>query len=102
MVKRFEIWLVSIDNSNTNTRPAVIISPDEMNRHLEYSLVAPITSEARNCPTRIPFELFGSRRFIAIDQIQTIEKERFTKKFGELDEEAEAVLLERLEELFAK
>jgi mRNA interferase MazF len=102
MVKRFEIWLVSIDASDTNTRPAVIISPNELNRHLEYSLVAPITSDARDYPTRIPFELFGSVRFIAIDQIQTVEKARFTKRFGELNEDVEIVLLERLEELFAK
>jgi mRNA interferase MazF len=102
MVKRFEIWLISIDNSDTNTRPAVVISPDELNRHLEYSLVAPITSEARDYPTRITFELFGSTRFIAIDQIQTVEKERFTKHFGDLNEEVEMVLLDRLGELFAK
>jgi mRNA interferase MazF len=102
MVKRFEIWLVSIGSSETNTRPAVIISPDELNRHLEYSLVAPITSEARDYPTRIAFELFGSTRYIAIDQIQTVEKERFTKHFGDLNEDIELLLLERLEEFFAK
>jgi mRNA interferase MazF len=102
MVKRFEIWLISIDNSDTNTRPAVVISPDELNRHLEYSLVAPITSEARDYPTRIAFELFGSTRFIAIDQIQTVEKERFTKHVGDLNEDVEMLLLERLGELFAK
>lgn len=102
MVKRFEIWLVSIDNSETNTRPCVIVSPDEINKNLEYVMIAPITSEVRNYPTRISLQLLGSEKFIAVDQLQTVEKRQLTKLIGEIDKNEESRLLEILQEMFMK
>ena len=102
MVKRFQIWLVSLETSATNSRPCVIVSPDEISNNLEYVTIAPITSEVRNYPTRVSLQLFGSEKFIAVDQLQTIEKEQLTKLIGEIDENEESRLLETLQEIFAK
>jgi mRNA interferase MazF len=102
MVKRSEIWLVGIAESDTNTRPCVIVSPNETNSNLEYVTIAPITSDVRNYPTRVSFELFGSEKFIALDQLQTAEKNRLTKLVGKLEDETKNELLDILQEFFAK
>ena len=45
VARRFDIFLVSLDptigREIRKTRPCVVISPDEMNRHLETVMVAP-------------------------------------------------------------
>jgi mRNA-degrading endonuclease toxin of MazEF toxin-antitoxin module len=42
-VKRFDVWLVNLDptigSEIKKTRPCLIVSPDEMNRHI-YPLIA--------------------------------------------------------------
>jgi len=38
---------------NKKTRPCVIISPNEMNKHLRTIIVAPMTTTSRKYPTRI-------------------------------------------------
>ena len=42
---RFEVYLVRLDPTRGHeirkTRPCLIISPDEMNRHIETVIVAP-------------------------------------------------------------
>jgi mRNA interferase MazF len=101
MVKRFEIWLVGINESETNTRPCVIVSPDEINKNLDYVTIAPITSEIRNYPTRISLQLFASEKFIATDQLQSVEKERLTKLVGNLEDETKIELLDIIQEFFA-
>ena len=57
-----EIWLVSLDPTKGSemrkTRPCLMISPDEMNRHLRTLLIAPMTTAERPYPTRL---IFGSR-----------------------------------------
>ncbi len=61
VVKRFEIYWVNLDptvgREMQKTRPAVVISPNEVNDVLGTILVAPITSSKQNFPTRISFEL---------------------------------------------
>ncbi len=47
-MKRFEVCLVNLDptvGSEINkTRPAVIVSPDELNAHLQTAVVVPLES----------------------------------------------------------
>jgi mRNA interferase MazF len=106
MVKRFDIYLVNLDEQPSkdakNTRPAVIISPDEMNRHLGYVMIAPISAPTGDHPTRIPVEVLNGERSIVLDQIRTIDKERLVKQIGEIDKSARQTTLERLREMFAE
>jgi mRNA interferase MazF len=56
-VERSDVFLVNLDptigSEIKKTRPCVVISPDEMNRHLRTVIVAPLTSQGRLYPTRV-------------------------------------------------
>ena len=68
----------------------MIVSPDEMNRHLGTIVICPITSKSKNYPTRVQFSLEGRENWIVIDQIRTIDKTRIAKAIGALKEETKA------------
>ena len=106
MVKRFEVYLVNLDPQPSkdakNTRPAVIISPDEMNDNLENVIIAPLSSTNAKYPTRVPATFLNNERFIILDQIRTVDKKRLVKKIGEIDADTRKAMLDRLKELFAE
>ena len=106
MVKRFDVYLVNLDEQMTrdakNTRPAVIISPDEMNKHTGHVLVAPISSSNGSYPTRIPITLFDSERTIVLDQLRAVDKKRLVKNIGEVAKPVRKSILDRLGEFFAE
>lgn len=106
MVKRFDIFLLNLDaevsDDAKNSRPCVVISPDEMNRYIDSVIVAPISSVTRKYPTRILFEFLGKERAVVLDQIKTVEKARLTKRIGEAEAEMRKGILETLQELFAE
>lgn len=106
MVKRFDIFLLNLDaevsDDAKNSRPCVVISPDEMNKHIDSVIVAPISSVTRKYPTRILFEFLGKERAVVLDQIKTVEKARLTKRIGEAEAEMQKEILETLQELFAE
>lgn len=105
VIKRFEIYWVNLDptigREINKTRPAIVISPNEVNDALGTILVAPITSSRRNFPTRIAFKLNENENYIALDQIRAVDKTRFSKKIATLNQETAQTVCERLQELFA-
>jgi mRNA interferase MazF len=105
MVKRFDVYLINLDDRPSsdpkNTRPAVVISPDELNRNLSSVIVAPLSSTKVDYPTRIPVEFLNNERHVILDQIQSVDAERLVKKVGELEKSAQTEIAERLIELFA-
>jgi mRNA interferase MazF len=106
LVKRFEVYLVSLDptvgSEIQKTRPCVIISPDEMNRHIQTLIVAPMTTKGKKYPTRVECEFDGKQGQIVLDQIRTVDKTRLVRKLGELFEEIQEEALRVLAEMFAK
>ena len=52
-----EVWLASLDPTQGSeireTRPCLVVSPDEMNRYLHTVIVAPMTTAGRRYPTRV-------------------------------------------------
>lgn len=106
MVNRFEVYLVNLDVTPSrdakNTRPGVVISPDELNHNLEHVIVAPLASTKARYPTRVTIEFLNSERSVILDQIRTVDKGRLVKKIGEVDDPAQGKILERLGEMFAK
>ena len=50
MVSRFQVYLVGLDHAigkeAKNTRPCVVVSPDEMNRNLTTAIVAPLSASS--------------------------------------------------------
>lgn len=105
MVKRFEIYLYNLDANSSeeakNTRPCVVISPDEMNKHIESVIIAPISSANRNYPTRVNFEFLHKKRAVVLDQIRTVDKERLVKKIGEIKGTAKRKISDVLQEMFS-
>ena len=88
-VEQYSIWLVNLDPTIgaeiRKMRPAVIISPNEMNEVLNTVIIAPMTTKIRNWPTRVKIEFQGKQGEIALDQIRTIDKRRLVKHLGKLD-----------------
>ena len=105
VIKRFEIYWVNLDSTvgreMQKVRPAIVISPNEVNDALGTILVAPVTSSRRNFPTRIAFELNENENYIALDQVRAVDKTRLSKKISVLSRETSQTVCERLQELFA-
>lgn len=105
MVKRFEIYLFNLDENSAddakNTRPCVVISPNEMNQHIESVIIAPISTVNKNYPSRIDFEFLNKKRSIILDQIRTVDKSRLVKKIGDIKETTKQKVLDVLQEMFA-
>ncbi len=105
MVKRFEVYLFDLDANPSgdakNTRPCVIVSPDEMNAHIESVIIAPVSSVNRNYPTRVDFDFLNKKRTIVLDQIRTVEKDRLVKKIGEVKGNTKRKVSDVLQEMFS-
>lgn len=105
MVKQFEVYLVSLNPTRgaeiQKTRPAVVISPNEMNNTLKTCLIAPMTTTLRNYPSRVRTEFRGKAGDIALDQIRAVDKQRMVKRLGVINKSSSAAILERLQEMFA-
>jgi mRNA interferase MazF len=101
-IKQYEIILVNLDptiSSETNkTRPCVVLSPDEMNKHLRTAVIAPMTTSSKNYPTRVEIKHDNKLGWIVLDQVRTIDKQRIIKNLGKLSKpeikEVKAVLKE--------
>ncbi len=104
-VRRFEVHLISLDPTKGSeirkTRPCVIISPDEMNKHIRTIIIAPMTSTIKNYPTRVTTIFQGKKGKIVLDQIRTVDKSRLIKKLGSISSSAEEKVLSVLQEMFA-
>jgi mRNA interferase MazF len=86
--KQYEVYLVSLDptvgREIKKSRPCVIISPNEMNRHISTVIIAPMTTKSRSYPTRVEVVFGGKEGWIVLDQIRTIDKSRLVKKLGKI------------------
>lgn len=106
VVKRFEVFLINLDptigNEIQKTRPCLIVSPDEMNRHISTVIVAPMTTRGRHYPTRIDCQFEGKAGQIVLDQLRTIDKRRFIKRLGQIDQKTEKAVLSKLAEMFSE
>jgi len=84
VINRFDVYLTNLDpaveSEIQKTRPCLIISPDEMNRHIRTVIVAPMTTAGKDYPTRISCKFKKKKGQIVLDQIRTIDKTRLAKK----------------------
>ncbi len=100
-ILRGEVYWVNLDpNVGTEiqkTRPALVISPDDMNAALHRVIIAPITSAGQplGCRPELVFAKKPAR--ILLDQLRCVDKVRLMKKMGDIKQEVwHPVLMEML------
>ncbi|MDO9529796.1 MAG: type II toxin-antitoxin system PemK/MazF family toxin [Syntrophales bacterium] len=105
VVNRFDVYLINLDpavgSEIQKSRPCLIISPDEMNRHIRTVIVAPMTTAGKDYPTRVSCKFKRKKGQIVLDQIRTIDKTRLTKKLGSIDSKTQLEVISVLQRLFA-
>ena len=105
VVNRFDVYLINLDptvgSEIQKTRPCLIISPDEMNRHIRTVIVAPMTTAGKNYPTRVDCRFKNKKGQIVLDQIRTIDKARLVKNLGSIDADTQLKVVTVLQRLFA-
>ena len=105
VVKRFDICLIDLDptigHEMQKARPCLVVSPDEMNRHISTVIVAPMTTKGSSHPTRVPCRFQGKEGQVVLDQLRTVDKARLVRRLGRLSAKAQAEVLRVLAEMFA-
>ncbi len=89
MVRRGEVYWVNLDptvgTEIKQTRPALVVSPNDMNAALRHVIVAPITSKGQplGCRPEVVFD--GKYARILLDQVHCVDKKRLAGKLGEIE-----------------
>ena len=104
--RQFDVYLVGLEpvvgSEISKTRPCLIISPDEMNRHLRTAIIAPMTTTVRRYPSRVDLEFQGKRGQVALDQLRAMDKVRLVKALGSIDSATGSLVQSLLQEMFAQ
>jgi len=104
-IHRFEVWWVNLEPTKGSeirkTRPCVIISPDEL-AALKTIIVAPMTSQGFEFPSRISCEFDEKQALILLDQMRAVDKNRLLEKMGILEASVQKKVIRCLLELFAE
>ena len=105
VVRRFDVFLVSLDPTRgrevKKTRPCLVVSPDEMNRHIGTVIIAPMTIRRREYPTRVPCTFQGTRGQVVLDQVRTVDKTRLVRRLGRVSRRVQQKVLAVLHAMFA-
>jgi mRNA interferase MazF len=88
-ILRGEVYWLNLDPTFANeiqkTRPALVVSPDDLNAALPRVIIAPITSAGQRlgCRPEVIFQKKSAR--ILLDQLRCVDKARLGKKMGHID-----------------
>ncbi len=106
VARRFDVYLVNLDptvgSEIKKTRPCLVVSPDEMNRHIATVIVAPMTSQGQSYPTRVACRFQGKTGQVVLDQLRTVDKTRLIKRMGRISPSEQKSVLSILAEMFAE
>jgi mRNA interferase MazF len=104
-VQRFDVVLVRLDptigSEIQKTRPCVVISPDQTNRHLQTLIVAPMTTRGQAYPWRVRCRFQGQQGRVALDQIRAVDRTRVVKRLGTIGAKTQVAILDALQRMFA-
>jgi len=89
MVARGEVYWVNLDptvgSEIQKTRPALVISPDDLNAALPRVIIAPLTSKGQPLGCRPEVQFAGKQALILLDQLRSVDKRRLAGKMGEVE-----------------
>ena len=106
MVKQYEVYWVDLNPTlgaeMQKIRPCVIVSPQELNEHLNTVIIVPITSDIHGYPYRVKCNIMNRDGEMATDQIRTIDKRRLKNKITELTIEERINLQIILRQMFCE
>ena len=101
-----EVWLASLDPAQGSeiqkTRPCLVVSPDEMNRHLRTVIVAPMTTSGRRYPTRVRLRFQGKHGHVALDQLRAVDRQRLIRKLGAVSAKTAGEVANVLVDMFTR
>jgi len=88
-ITQYRVYLINpdptLDHEIQKTRPCLVISPNEMNRHLQTVMIAPMTTKSHDYPTRVPLTFAHKRGWIVLDQIRKVDRRRLVKDLGRIE-----------------
>lgn len=116
--ERFGLYLIALGPSKgaktktkktkKKTLPCVVVSPDEIHRHLRTVVVAPVTTTPKRAangasgyPTRVACAYPGGRGEVACDQVHAIHHARLVRRLGRLDGPTAAKVARTLVQMFS-
>jgi mRNA interferase MazF len=104
--RRFSVFLVNLDptigSEMKKMRPCVVVSPDEMNRHLSTVIIAPLTSTLRGYASRVSCVFDSRPGEIVLDRIRAVDKYRLIKMMGKIQDSESQQVLTVLQDMFAR
>ncbi len=105
VVKRGDVFLIDLTPTRgreiRKTRPCVVVSPDELNAHLQTYIVAPLSTGGHRYPFRVPCRFGGKAGHVILDQIRTVDRERLVRRRGKLTATTLQKVLGVLQQMFA-
>ena len=103
-ISRGEVYLVQLDPTRGSeirkTRPCLVVSPNELNRHLRTVIVAPLTTGGHAYPWRATCRFQNRAGFVAVDQLRAVDTERLVSRLGRIAPRTVASVLAILQEMF--
>lgn len=103
VISQYEVYLIDLDPTKGHeirkTRPCLVISPNEMNHSIQTLIVAPMTTQSREYPTRVAVRFQKKLGWIVLDQIRTVDRSRLVKKLGKIPLQAQAEVKRVLREM---
>ena len=105
--RRYAVYIADLNPTMgaeiRKVRPVVVVSRDEMNRHLETVVVCPLTSRLHpRWRGRLQVRCAGQDAEIAVDQIRTISKQRLGQRIDGLSVDNAAQLRRIISEMYAE
>jgi mRNA interferase MazF len=104
-IQRGDVYLVELEPARGSeirkTRPCLVVSPDELNAHWQTVIVAPMTTGGHPYPFRVACRFARRRGHVVLDQLRSVDRERFHRRLGRLSPRIVTQSLAVLQEMFA-
>lgn len=104
-IHRGDVYLVDLNPTRgreiRKVRPCVVMSPDELNAHLQTFIVAPLTTGKHAYPFRVTCQFQSRTGHVVLDQIRTVDGQRLVRRLGRISPRTLKRSLGVLQELFA-